>query len=94
MFDVANHAAIILLMISMIYPFVFVISVSISDFEAITFNTVKLLPVGPLQTKAYDVLLGTGILNSYLNSIYYALGTVTITPVSYTHLTLPTILRV
>ena len=78
-FDVANHAAIILLMISMVYPFVFVISVSVSDFEAITFNQVKLLPVGPLQTKAYNVLLGTGILNSYLNSIYYALGTVTIT---------------
>jgi len=79
-FDVVNHAAIILLMISMVYPFVFVISVSVSDFEAITFNRVKLLPVGPLQTKAYNVLLGaTSILNSYLNSIYYALGTATIT---------------
>ena len=79
-FDVANHAAIILLMISMVYPFVFVISVSVSDFEAITFNEVKLLPVGPLQAKAYNVLLGaTNILRSYLNSIYYALGTATIT---------------
>ncbi len=79
-FDVANHAAIILLMISMVYPFVFVISVSVSDFEAITFNEVKLLPVGPLQTTAYDVLLGaTNIVTSYLNSIFYALGTATIT---------------
>ncbi len=79
-FDVANHAAIILLMISMVYPFVFVISVSVSDFEAITFNEVKLLPVGPLQAKAYNVLFGaTNILTSYLNSIYYALGTATIT---------------
>lgn len=79
-FDVANHAAIILLMISMVYPFVFVISVSVSDFEAITFNEVKLLPVGPLQAKAYNVLFGaTNILRSYLNSIYYALGTATIT---------------
>ena len=79
-FDVANHAAIILLMISMVYPFVFVISVSVSDFEAITFNEVKLLPVGPLQTTAYNVLFGaTSILRSYLNSIYYALGTATIT---------------
>ena len=79
-FDVANHAAIILLMISMVYPFVFVISVSVSDFEAITFNQVKLLPVGPLQAKAYNVLFGaTNILRSYLNSIYYALGTATIT---------------
>jgi ABC-type glycerol-3-phosphate transport system permease component len=79
-FDVANHAAIILLMISMVYPFVFVISVSVSDFEAITFNQVKLLPVGPLQTKGYNVLLGaTNILTSYLNSIYYAIGTATIT---------------
>jgi ABC-type glycerol-3-phosphate transport system permease component len=77
---VANHAAIILLMISMVYPFVFVISVSVSDFEAITFNQVKLLPVGPLQTKGYNVLLGaTNILTSYLNSIYYAIGTATIT---------------
>ena len=79
-FDVANHAAIILLMISMVYPFVFVISVSVSDFEAITFNQVKLLPVGPLQSKAYNVLLtATNILKSYLNSIYYAVGTTTIT---------------
>ena len=79
-FDVANHAAIILLMVSMVYPFVFVISVSVSDFEAITFNEVKLLPVGPLQAKAYNVLFGaTNILRSYLNSIYYALGTATIT---------------
>ena len=79
-FDVANHAAIILLMIAMVYPFVFVISVSVSDFEAITFNQVKLLPVGPLQTKGYNVLLGaTNILTSYLNSIYYAIGTATIT---------------
>ena len=79
-FDVANHAAIILLMISMVYPFVFVISESVSDFEAITFNEVKLLPVGPLQAKAYNVLFGaTNILRSYLNSIYYALGTATIT---------------
>ena len=79
-FDVANHALIILLMISMVYPFVFVISVSVSDFEAITFNRVKLLPVGPLQTTAYNVLFGaTNILTSYLNSIFYALGTATIT---------------
>ncbi len=79
-FDVANHAAIILLMISMVYPFVFVISVSVSDFEAITFNQVKLLPVGPLQATAYDVLLGaTNILTSYMNSIIYALGTATVT---------------
>ena len=79
-FDVANHAVIILLMISMVYPFVFVISVSVSDFEAITFNKVKLLPVGPLQTTAYNVLFGaTNILTSYLNSIFYALGTATIT---------------
>lgn len=79
-FDVANHALIILLMISMVYPFVFVISVSVSDFEAITFNKVKLLPVGPLQTTAYNVLFGaTNILTSYLNSIFYALGTATIT---------------
>ena len=79
-FDVANHALIILLMISMVYPFVFVISVSVSDFEAITFNRVKLLPVGPLQTTAYNVLFGaTSILTSYLNSIFYALGTATVT---------------
>ena len=79
-FDVANHAAIILLMISMVYPFVFVISVSVSDFEAITFNRVKLLPVGPLQATAYNVLLGaTNILTSYMNSIIYALGTATVT---------------
>ena len=79
-FDVANHALIILLMISMVYPFVFVISVSVSDFEAITFNQVKLLPVGPLQTTAYNVLFGaTSILTSYLNSIFYALGTAAIT---------------
>ncbi len=79
-FDVANHAVIILLMISMVYPFVFVISVSVSDFEAITFNQVKLLPVGPLQTTAYNVLFGaTNILTSYLNSIFYAVGTATIT---------------
>ena len=79
-FDVANHAAIVVLMASMVYPFVFVIAVSVSDFEAITFNQVKLLPVGPLQTTAYDVLLGaTDILLSYLNSAIYAAGTVAIT---------------
>lgn len=79
-FDVVNHVVIIVLMTAMVYPFVFVLSVSISDFEAITFNKIKLLPVGPLQTTAYNVLLSsTNILLSYLNSIIYAAGTVTIT---------------
>lgn len=79
-FDVANHIFLILLMVSMLYPFVLILSTSFSDFWEITKNQVKLLPKGPLQFLSYRILLdATSILRSYFNSIIYAVGVVAFT---------------
>ncbi len=79
-FHVANHVALIVLMILMIYPFIFVLSVSVSDWGQITANRVWLWPRGPLQTLSYGLVLHDGdILASYVSSTIHAVGTVALT---------------
>ena len=76
-FDVANVLFILLLMISMLYPFVYMLSVSVSDYWEITYNKVKLLPKGPLHLFSYRLLFNaTNIGMAYVNSIIYAVGAV------------------
>jgi putative aldouronate transport system permease protein len=71
-FDTLNYAFMVLLVLSMIYPFVYMVSVSISDYGEIARNTVKLLPKGPLTIQAYRMLLSTqDIPRSFLNSVMY-----------------------
>ena len=80
LFDIANHLFLILLVISMVYPFIYMISVSISDFRAVSNNAVKLFPHGPVHLHVYKLLITSqDIPKGYLNSIIYAVVTVAFT---------------
>ena len=80
LFDIGNHIFLILLMISMVYPFIYMISNSISDFREVATNAVKLFPRGPLNLNAYKTLVASqDIPRGYLNSIIYATVTVVFT---------------
>ena len=79
-FDVANHLLFILLIVSFIFPFVYIFSVSISGYAEITLNAVKLLPKGELHLNSYRILLmATNIETAYANSVLYAVLTVILT---------------
>jgi putative aldouronate transport system permease protein len=81
-FDVANHLLFILLIVSFIFPFVYIFSVSISGYAEITLNAVKLLPKGELHLNSYRILLmATNIETAYANSVLYAVLTVILTVV-------------
>lgn len=75
--DMAAHLILILLCAAMLYPFVYVISASVSAPEAIRANRVVLGPVGPLSGEAYELVFkDRRIWTGYGNTLYYAiLGT-------------------
>ncbi|NJD04336.1 MAG: carbohydrate ABC transporter permease [Ruminiclostridium sp.] len=77
MFDVANYILFFLISLLMLYPFIYTISLSISNLSAVALGKVILFPVG-FQTVAYSMLLKTNdIINAYMNTITYTvLGTV------------------
>ena len=76
-FDSANILFILLLMASMLFPFLYILSVSVSDYWEITYNKVKLLPKGPLHLNSYRILLNaTDMGMAYINSVIYAVGAV------------------
>ena len=80
-FDVANHLLFLLLIVSFIFPFVYIFSVSISGYAEITLNAVKLFPKGELHLNSYRILLmATNIGVAYVNSVLYAVFTVILTP--------------
>lgn len=76
LFDAANHTFLVLLCLSMIYPFLLILSKSLSDPQAIIDNRVILWPIG-FNLEAYKLLFKyNDILVAYKNSIFYAiLGT-------------------
>ncbi|HHY81890.1 MAG TPA: carbohydrate ABC transporter permease [Clostridiales bacterium] len=72
LFDWCNTILLIFLTFIFIYPFLYVLSVSISDFHAVTLGQVKFLPVG-LQFDAYKAVFKTSpIPMAYYNTIKYA----------------------
>ena len=74
LFDILNYTFLVLLCLTMLYPFVYMLSVSISDFDQITLGRVKLFPKGPIQFLTYRVLFSTqDIPRALFNSILYTL---------------------
>lgn len=75
--ELAVHLFLIVLCAAMLYPFIYVVSASFSDPEAIRANRVVLGPVGPLSGKAYDLVFrDQRIWTGYANTLYLAiLGT-------------------
>lgn len=62
----------------MLYPFIWVISVSISDPSAVMRGNVNFLPVGPITFSSYSVMTSYGnFVRAYANTIMYAaVGTI------------------
>lgn len=72
LFQVSNYAFMALVTALMLYPFVYVVSISISDPYEIMIGNVKLWPVG-ISFQAYEIILKSPeILVAMRNSIVYA----------------------
>ena len=70
-FRVANAVLLGGLALAMMYPFVYVVSVSISDLSAVATREVRLLPIG-FDLNAYQRIFRSDLLlGSYWNTIYY-----------------------
>lgn len=69
--DVLLYVAIVLIMLSIVCPFLYVISMSISDQNAVLQQKVWLWPVG-FSTRAYHLIFSTsGFLRAYYNTLWY-----------------------
>ena len=78
-FDTANYAFMILLTFSFLYPFIYVISVSLSAPGPVIRNEVWLLPKGELDVWGYVTVLNDAtILRAYFNTIVYCIAAVVI----------------
>ncbi len=70
-FDAANVAFTVVLIFAMIYPFVYVFSLSVSDPERVSAQEVMLFPRG-FDLLAYRIVFSTDeIPRAFLNSVYY-----------------------
>ena len=76
-FDFVLYTLMTLLTASFLYPFIYVLSVSVSDSYAVAQNSVRLLPIG-FDIKAYQhVLRDDTIFRAYMNTVLYsAIGTI------------------
>lgn len=71
LFDIFNIIAMLIISFVMLYPFLYVISVSFSDLKAIRMGLVKLWPVG-FDLTAYKICLANpDIWRAYYNTIIY-----------------------
>lgn len=77
-FSVVTYVFIILVLLVTLYPFIYIISSSVSDAGAVARAEVWLLPKGPLNVDAYQrVLSDPMLLQSYGNTLWYVVvGTV------------------
>lgn len=72
-FDVLNVGFLVLFTLSILYPFIYMFSISISDPELVAMNKVVFWPMGKLTIEAYaDVIKSNTLLSAYRNSIVYA----------------------
>ena len=75
LFDVINYVFLSLLMLTMFYPFLYIVFVSVSDYEAIAINRVKFYPIG-IHFGTYRVLLqAQDIPLAFKNSVIYTVMT-------------------
>jgi ABC-type glycerol-3-phosphate transport system permease component len=71
-FIIFNYLFLLIICVVMLYPFVYTLSVSISDPVAVTKGQVKLLPVG-FSAEAYKTVSSYSLfLRSYLNTFLYS----------------------
>jgi putative aldouronate transport system permease protein len=70
-FDAANVAFLVLFSCSILYPFVYIFSLSVSDPLAISRGQVNFLPVG-FQLNAYRNIISASLGRAYLNTVYYS----------------------
>ena len=71
-FRVTNVVLLGALAVAMLYPFVYVMSVSISDLPAVARRDVRLLPIGFDLTAYQHIFRSDLLLGSYWNTIYYS----------------------
>ena len=71
-FDVFNGLFLLILTIVMIYPLIYVVFTSISDYFAIANGSVRLFPSGINMKAYYMILQNDDVLIAYWNSIRYA----------------------
>ena len=71
-FDIVNTVFMIFMMAVMLYPVLFVFSMSVSEPEAVLAERVRLFPIG-FSLEAYKMVFkAADILRYYLNTIFYA----------------------
>lgn len=72
-FTFVIYAIVVLVVLLTLYPFLYLISVSVSDHQAVVRGKVAAFPIGPLNFKSYEVFFAdSGIWRAYLNSAFYA----------------------
>ena len=71
-FDVINVAVMLIITVIMVYPMLYVLSMSLSSVESVQTNKVYLFPIG-LQIESYKMVLNSRDILTYLfNSVFYA----------------------
>ena len=76
LFDYLNYLFLIVFSCLMLYPLLYVFSISVSDGEAVWRQSVKLFPIG-FNVEAYEAIArANAVVRAYRNSILYTvLGT-------------------
>jgi putative aldouronate transport system permease protein len=74
LFNILNFTFLLLVGIATLYPFLYILSVSISRLDAVAARSVVLWPVG-FELKSYMHVFSSGlIMRAYLNTIVYSLS--------------------
>ena len=72
LYSIAIGMAIVAICVLMLYPFIFTVSASISNPDAIMRNQVTFFPKGPINFEAYRILFNNErIWTGYANTIFY-----------------------
>ena len=72
-FIASTYVIVSLVVLITLYPFLYLISVSISNHQAVLNGEVMLFPKGPFDLKSYEVFFAdSGIWRAYWNSILYS----------------------
>lgn len=71
LFDFLNYLLCIFLVLLCIYPFLYMFSLSVSNYVSIAFGDVRLFPKGFHMVSYQDILRRTMVLRGYFNTILY-----------------------
>ena len=75
LFNIFNYGFLLLLGFITLYPFLYVLSLSISNLTAVADGEVYFWPVGKLELTSYKLVFESGvIMKAYFNTIYYSLS--------------------